>query len=179
MYDLKKILIIGKWKPEDKSCLQTIVMKTDGLKVESILYLCDNNSTAGDKKSVKKELKKELYADQYDDDLAIKVKEVINGEHAIIEIAKFINKQWSDDILLYYYDSEDSTYIKLEKELMNTNSNIYLNDYHDIFVDRKNIDKDILTIMKEQGLKTENMIKDSQISFTYFLSALVEKMLSK
>ena len=179
MYDLEKIIILGNWKLKDKENLQTIVMKTHGLKVENILYLCDINSTAGDKKSIKKELKEELYSDMYDDDLKIKIREVLNGEHAITEIAKFIDNLWTDDILLYYYDPDDKVYETLEKLLMNTNGAIYLNDYHDLFIDGKNIEKDIITIMKEQGLKTENMIKDSQISFVYFLSALVEKMHSK
>lgn len=179
MYDLKKIIIYGNWEYSDKEGLQTIIMQTDGLKIISLLYLCDKNTIGEDKKELKNEIKTELYDDQYDDDLKIKIKEVLNGEHAVIEIAKFINKRWEDDTLLYYYNANDRVYNKLEKELKNNNGEIYLSDYHDIFMDGHNIDKDIITIMKEQGLKTENMIKDSQISFAYFLSALVEKILSK
>ena len=179
MYDLSKIIIIGRWELSDKEGLQTVVMKTDGLKVENILYLCDVGTTGGDKKSVKDELKCELYSDQYDDDLSIKVKEAMNGVHAVDEISKFIDKVWTDDTLLYYYGADESVFNRLEKELKNRNGRIYMSDYHDIFIDGRNIEKDIKVIMKEQGLKTENMIADSQISFVYFLSALVEKILSK
>lgn len=179
MYDLTKIVILGNWNYKDKQGLQTVVMKTDGLKIDSILYLCDSNTIGGDKKTIKEEIKSELYEDQYDDSLKIKVKEVINGEHAVLTIADFIDKQWTEDTLLYFYDAGDNVFEKLEKALLDKNGKIYLNDYYDIFVDGHDIEKDIITIMKEQGLKTENMYKDSQISFAYFLSALIEKMMSK
>lgn len=179
MYDLEKIIVLSNWDLEDREALQTVVMKTHGLKIENILYLCDINATGGDKKKVKKELKDELYLDQYDDDLTIKVKEVVNGEHAVIEIAKFINKIWNPDTLLFFYDDNQSVFEKLEKELLSKNGSIYLSDYYDIFTEKREIEKDIFTIMEEQGLKMNNLIKESQLSFIYFLSALVEKILSK
>ena len=37
------MIILGSWKPKDKQGLQTTLMITDGLKIESILYLCDIN----------------------------------------------------------------------------------------------------------------------------------------
>lgn len=179
MYDLEKIIVLSNWDLEDREALQTVVMKTHGLKIENILYLCDINATGGDKKKVKKELKDELYLDQYDDDLKIKVKEVVNGEHAVIEIAKFIDKIWNSDTLLFFYDDNQSVFEKLDKELLSKNGSIYLSDYYDIFTEKREIEKDIFTIMEEQGLKMNNLIKESQLSFIYFLSALVEKILSK
>ena len=179
MYDLEKIIVLSNWDIEDREALQTVVMKTHGLKIENILYLCDMNATGGDKKKVKKELKDELYLDQYDDDLKIKIKEVVNGEHAVIEIAKFIDKIWNPDTLLFFYDDNQSVFEKLEKELLSKNGSIYLSDYYDIFTEKREIEKDIFTIMEEQGLKMNNLIKESQLSFIYFLSALVEKILSK
>lgn len=179
MYDLKKIIILGDFNYSDKEGLETVVMKTDGLKIESILYLCDTGATSGDSSIIKEEVKSELYADQYDDDLKIKVKEVFNGEDAVNRIAKFVDKNWDDDQLLYYYKSTDKVFSKLTKELEKKNGKIYLVDYYDLFSDGKNIEKDIYEIMKDQGLIMENLIKDSKISLAYFLSALVEKILSK
>ena len=179
MYDLRKIIILGSWGIDDRESLTTVVMQTNGLKIENILYLCDKGTIGNDKKVIKSEIKSELYDDMYDDDLKIKVTEVLCGEHAIELIAKFIDKIWTNDTLLYYYEADNKVYNKLEKELRDRNVKIYLSDYYDILMDGHNIEKDLSTIMKEQGLKTENLIKDSQISFVYFLSALVETILSK
>ena len=44
MYDLNKIIIIGDYTPNQQEELQTIVMVTDGLRVDSLLYLDDINS---------------------------------------------------------------------------------------------------------------------------------------
>ena len=179
MYDLQKIIVIGDFQLSDKEGLETVVMKTDGLKVESLLYLCDHGSTAGDDTDIKNDVLSELYSDQYDDDLKVKIKEVINGDDAVIRIADFINKVWNEDTLLYYYDADDRVFNRLTKELEKQNGHIYLVDFYDLFIDGHNIEKDIFNIMKEQGLKVENLIKDSKISLAYFLSALVEKVLSK
>lgn len=179
MYDLEKIVIVGNFHFSDREGLNTIVMKTDGLKVESVLCLCDMGTTSGDPTDVQNDILSELYSDQYDDDLKIKVKEVINGEDAVIRISDFISKYWNENTLLYYYDPTDKVFDKLHKELEKKNGHIYLTDFYDLFNDGHNIDKDIYDIMKEQGLKTENLIKDSQVSLAYFLSALVEKILSK
>ena len=181
MYDLKKIVIVGTWDLKDKECLQTIALKTNGLKTESLLFISDIGicPTKEDKKTLKKELKEELYYDQYDDDLVIKVKEAANGKHAVQILGDFIAKNWDEDTLVYIFEPGDNVFEQLEKELMNKDGHIYLTDYYNLFLDGHDIDKDIYTIMKEQGLKTENLIKDSQISLAYFLSVLIEKILSK
>jgi hypothetical protein len=179
MYDLRKIVIIGNYDSDQQIGLQTTAMLTDGLRVESLLYLDDVNSMI-DKEEIKESLKSELYDDQYDNDtLTIKIKEVINGEHAINKLSKFISKHWNSDTLIYYYLPTDKCFEMLEKNLREKNVNIFISKYHDLFIDNINIEKDIYTIMKEQGLKTENMYKDSQISLAYFLSCLVEKIMSK
>lgn len=179
MYDLEKIVIISKADLNDKECLTSVVMRTNGLKVTDLLYLDDANSIKGNKKVVKKELKDQLYDDMYDDDLNIRVKEVYDGNEVVARIATFIDNIWTTETMVYAYDLKDSMFNKLHKEIEQYNGKIYLDDYYNIFVDGREIEKDILTIMKEQGLKTENMIKDSHISFIYFLHALVEKMMSK
>lgn len=179
MYDLQKIIIVGDFHFSDKEGLETVVMKTDGLKVESVLYLCDHGATAGNDTEIKNDVLSELYSDQYDDDLKIKIKEVINGEDAVMRIADFVNKAWNEDTLLYYYDASDKVFSRLTKELEKRNGRIYLVDFYDLFLDGHEIEKNIFDIMKDQGLKTENLIKDSKISLAYFLSALVEKILSK
>lgn len=179
MYDLNKIIVIGDFQLDDREGLQSIVMKTDGLKVESVLYLCDMGTTSGDDTEVREEILSELYSDQYDDDLEIFITEVLNGEDAYIHIGDFINSNWNEDMLVYYYEPNNRVFDKLTKYLEKKNGHIYLTDYHDLFNDGHNIEKNIYDIMKEQGLKIENLIKDSQISLVYFLGALVEKVLSK
>lgn len=179
MYDLNKIIIIGDYTPNQQEELQTIVMVTDGLRVDSLLYLDDINSLV-EKGTVREQLKSELYSDQYDEDnLKIKVKEVINGEHAMNKVSKFINKYWTPDTLVYYYRPNEQCFNILNKNLLNIDSRIYLCKYHDIFIDKNNIEKPIYEIMKDEGLKTQNLIQDSIVSLAYFLSCLVEKILSK
>lgn len=180
MYDLEKIIIVGNFHFSDKEGLYTTVMKTNGLKIESVLYLCDKGATSGDDTIIKNDILSELYSDQYDDDLEIEVKEVINGEDTVINISDFVNDIWNEDTLLYYYGpTDDDVFNKLFKELEKRDGRIYIVDYYDLFNDGHNIEKNIYDIMKDQGLHTENLIKDSQISLAYFLSALVEKILSK
>lgn len=180
MYDLEKIIIIGDFNYRDKENLYTTVMKTNGLKIESVLYLCDMGTITTDDTEVKNEIISELYEDQYDlDDLKIKVKEVFNGEDAIMKIGNFINKIWNEDTLVYFYNAQDEVFERLEKYLEKKNGRIYLTDYYDLFTNYDSDEKNIYTIMEEQGLKTENLYKDSQVQLVYFLGALVEKLLSK
>ena len=183
MYDLNKIIVIGSYLPNDEDSLETVVMKTNGMKVTDLLYINDRNSCPNkhteEYDEYIKELRDELYEDMYDDDLNIKASDAFTGEDAIKQVATFIDDIWDNDSLLYFYNSESKTFNLLERELMCFNGKIYLSDYHDIFVDGKDIEKDITVIMKEQGLNTANMLKDSTISFMYFLHGLVEKMINK
>ena len=179
MYNLKKIIIMGKYDLTDTRGLETIVMQTEGMRIVSLLYLNDTGSIP-DKKSLISEIMGELYADQFDkDDIKIKVKEVINGEDCMCKIAAFLEKRWDSDTLVYFYDADDDCYDYLNNLLINTNNDIYLTDYHDMFIDKKDTDNDIYDIMKNNNLKIENLIKDNKISMVYFLSGLVEKLFSK
>ena len=170
MYNLNKMIIL-------KSGNSFYAMITHGLKVISILYI--QQSKISNKEDIKNDLRSELYSDQYGDDLKIKVKESLNIEDSIIKLCKYISKNWEYDMQIYFYNPEAEFMEKIKDSLLNIDGSIYVFEYHDIFVDKYSIDKDIFTIMKENGLKTENMIKDSQISFIYFLSALVEVLLSR
>lgn len=177
MYDLNKIIIIGDYKLKDKSGLETVVMKTDGMKVLNLLYLNDRGSIDVDE--TPDELKAELYDDMYDDDLEIKVSEVYDGRDALKTVATFIDDIWDQESLLYYYNSNNDTFSFLADELEKYNGKIYLSDYHDIFVDGRDIEKPITEIMSDQGLNVQNMLEDSTISFIYFLHGLVEKMINR
>ena len=108
-----KIIIYANYKPKDKDNLQTVVMRTEGLRVTHLLYLDKANTVKNDKKAVKNELRSELFDDMYDpNDLVIKAKEIANGEHGAIRIANFITKIYDkkkkedpyceDDLILYY-----------------------------------------------------------------------------
>jgi hypothetical protein len=178
MYDLDKIVIIGNWEYGDKNFLNTVVLVTKGLKVVSLLYIADNGFI-GNKKEFKKELRGELFEDQYDSDLIIKTKEVYNGEEAVEKMSKFISSNYNEDTLLYFFEPKDSTFDKLRKKLESIDGGIYLSEYHDIFNDGTSIEKNIYDIMKEQGIKVDLMMKDSYISKAYFLSTLIEKLLSR
>lgn len=179
MYDLHKLIIMGKYDLLDTQCLETVVLETDGMRINSILYLNDIGSLS-DKDEIKTEIKSELYSDMYDEDnLKIKIKECINGEDCMNKVSKFIHKRWNSDTLLYFYDPDNGCYEKLETLLKNLDGSIYLEDYHNIFNDKKDTDNDIYTIMKNNNMKTENLIKENKISMVYFLSGLVEKLFSK
>ena len=180
MYNLDKIIIMGNYDLEDQIGIETVVMKTKGLKIESILYLNSSGSIGENKKDLKNEIIGELYADQYDeDDLKIKIKECINGEDCMCKIRNFIIKKWNPDTLIYYYEPDEDCYEYLKNELLKENKDIFIQEFHDIFIDGKNTDNDIYEIMKINNLKVENLIKENKISMIYFLSALVEKLLSK
>ena len=167
MYDLRKIIILGSWGIDDRESLTTVVMQTNGLKIENILYLCDKGTIGNDKKLIKSEIQSELYDDMYDDDLKIKVKEVLCGEHAIELIAKFIDKIWTNDTLLYYYEANNKVYNKLEKELRNRNVEIYLSDYYDIFIDGSVNDGDISDYLSTETIRQkirDNYLRDTSVT---------------
>ncbi len=179
MYSLKKIIIMGNYDLEDKQGLETVVMQTEGMKIVSLLYINDVGSIS-DKKELVNEIKGELYSDQYDeDDLKIKVKQAISGEDCMCKIASHIAKRWDEDTLVYFYEPNEACYDYLENKLNNTNIDIYLENYYEIFTDGKNTENDIYKIMENNTLKVENLIKDNKISMVYFLSGLVEKLFSK
>ena len=162
MYDLKKIIIMGTYGLDDRQGLETVVMQTEGMKIISLLYINDTGSIS-DKKDLVKELKNELYADQYnEDDLKIKVKQAINGEDCMCKIASYVEKHWDENTLVYFYDANENCYNYLDKLLMNSNVDIYLEDYCDIFTHKKDMENNIYTIMENNNLKTENLIKISE-----------------
>lgn len=176
MYDLNKIIILGDYNLSDTDELETVVMKTIGMKITDLLYINKKNFIYN---SLKNELKSELYDDMYDDTLNIILSDAYNGEDALKQVSRFIDDIWDPDSLLYYYDSSEKNIDFLKNELKKYNGKIYLDDYYNIFTEGRDIDKDIIDIMKEQGLNTRNMLKDSSISFIYFLHALLEKMINK
>lgn len=183
MYDLHKVIIIGGFSPGDKEELQTIAMETQGMRVCSVLYLDDAGSIKSDEEAVYQEIKDNLYDDMYDEDtLKIKAKEVYDGKEAIKRLAKYIDKCWdeSEDLQVYYYEPDGTTFQKLQEALMERNGRIYLADYNEIFIDR-NVEtgKSIKEIMKSEGLKMENLIEGNNFLFIYYLAALVEKLLSR
>lgn len=178
MYDLNKIIIIADYYLEDKEGLETVVMKTLGMKVTDLLYINDKGSMITYEED-RKDIVDQLYSDMYDDDLNVVISEAYNGEDAHKQIATFVDDVWDPDSLLYYYDPSEENFDFLVDELRQYNGNIYLDEYHNIFVEGKEIKKDLLEIMKEQGLAIENMLKDSAISYIYFLHALVEKIINK
>ena len=178
MYDLHKIIIMGKYDLEDRDYIETVAMVTDGMRIDSILYL-NTIGSMPEKDKIREEIKSELYADMYDEDnLSIKVKECINGMDCMNKLAKFISKKYNHDTLLYFYEPDDGCYEYLKKSLLDINKDIYIDEYSSIFLD-KNTDNDIYTIMKINNMKTENLIKDNKISMVYFLSGLIEKLYSK
>lgn len=178
MYDLDKIIIIGDYSLNDNQCLETVVMHTDGMKILDLLYINDKNSISNED-DMKNELISELYDDMYDDDLNIVIYEAFNGRDALSKTASFIDDIYNKNSLLYYYNAHDENYDFLNSELMKYNGRIYLEEYFNIFKEGKAINKSIVDIMTEQGLKTEAMLKDSTLSFIYFLHALIEKMINK
>lgn len=180
MYSLKKIIIMtNNYNLSDQELLETVVMVTEGMRIRSLLYINDINSIGSEKKDLKKEIKSELYDDMYDEDeLKIKLKEAINGEDAICKVRKFIEKYWDEDTLIYFYEPNIDCYNYLEKLLKNDDVRIYLQNYKDLF-SVEEINNDIYNIMKINGLKTENLIKDNKISMIYFLNGLVEVLLNK
>lgn len=179
MYDLKKIIVMGKYDLQDTQGLETVVMVTEGMRITSLLYINDVG-TVSEKADLIKELKGELYADQYDEDeLKIKVKQAINGEDAICKVGAYILKKWDPDTLVYFYDADNGCYDYLENYLYNENGDIFLEDYYDIFTDKHDTDNDIYTIMENNNLKVQNLIKENKLSMVYFLSGLVEKLFSK
>lgn len=182
-----KIIIYTQADKNSKDQLQTVVMRTDGLRVTHVLYLDKVNTVKNDKKSVIAELRSELYEDMYDiNDLVIKAKEVADGHHIAIRVAKFlykIRKQqlesgevFEDDLILFYGDSDDMI-DEIQKQVNNIDSDIHIQEYYSMFLSKPNIS--IIELMKINGLKTENLIPDSQISFTYFLSTLAEVINSR
>ena len=173
---LHKAIILADWHPSDKERLQTVVMETRGMKVCSVLYIDDAGSIKSDKDTVKANLKSELYSDMYDDDLKIKVKEAFDGKDAIKYIVKYLDKIWDEELQVYFYRPDEDTYELLQKKIEETNGRIYMDDYHSIFSDKRDIAKDIKEIMRDEGLKMENLIDDSQLSFVYYLTALVERL---
>ena len=177
MYELKKIVIIGNYDLEDDSDLKTVALETSGLCVNSLLYIGDRGSCI-DKKATKAELKDELYSDQYDEDsLKIYVKEAYNGEDAVDILLKYIEKKWDKDTLVYYYNPNDEIMDCLCEKSPSIDCRLHIEDYYDIFGGKPA--KDIYTIMEENGLNLKNLLKDSYISLAYFLSTLVEVMLSR
>lgn len=179
MYDLNKIIIIGDYHLDDEEGLETVVMKTDGMKILDLLYINDRGFINDDKSSIEKELKSELYDDMYDDDLNIRIKEAYDGKDALNKVASFIDDIWDKDSLLYFYNAKSKCFNYLVKELEKYNGRIYLANYYDIFVEGQDMEKPITEIMKEQGLRVENMLENSTISFMYFLHGLVEKMINR
>lgn len=180
MYDIHKIIIIGNYDMDDRQGLETVVMETDGMRINSMLYINDIGSIP-DKKALKNELKSELYSDMYDEDnLKIKCKEAINGMDAMNKISEFISKKYTENTLLYFYEPDSACYDYLEQQLLNTDGRIYMSTFDDLI---ENIGtenhRDIYEIMKINNLKTENLIKENKVSMIYFLHALVEKLLSK
>lgn len=178
MYDLNKIIIIADYDLEDKEGLETVVMKTDGMKVTDLLYINDSGSVLIDD-SCRKEIIDELYSDMYDDDLNVKVSEAYDGTDALKQTAAFIDDIWDPDSLLYYYDSSNENFNFLKDELKNYNGKIYLDEYYNIFIEGKDIEKPIKDIMKDQGIAIENMLEDSAVNYIYFLHALVEKVINR
>ena len=170
MYDLTKIIVL-KYTNDP----ELIIMRTEGMKITDIYY-SSNKGYYNDEEEMKKEIKSELYDDMYDDDLNIILEETLNGELDTDSICSFIDDIWNPDTLLYTYGFDNT---ELSIEMSNYNGKIYVSDYFDIFMNGNNIEKDIVDIMKEQGLDTSVMLKDSKISFMYFLHALVEKIISK
>lgn len=179
MYDLRKIIIIADFDLEEETELECIVMQTDGMKIENLLYINKIGFVGCDKDEVIESIKSELYSDSYDKSLKIKYKEAYNGEDAMRIAAKFISKKWNEDTSIYFYNPEPDCFEKLRKNLLNIDKDIYLENYKDIFVDEDNKNQDIYEIMERHQLKTQNLIKDNNISMIYFLSGLVEKLFSR
>lgn len=180
MYDIHKIIIMGNFDLEDQSGIECVVMETVGMRINSILYINETNSIP-DKKALKEELKSELYADMYDEDsLKIKVKEVINGADAMNKVSEYLLKRYTEDTILYFYDSNDDCYDYLENQLYQLDGKIYLSKYEDL-IDNYGEEgyNDIYTIMKINNMKVENLIKENKLSMIYFLHGLVERLLSK
>lgn len=179
MYDLRKIIIMGNYNLDEQIEIETVVMQTQGMKIENLLYINKVGTISGEKKKLKDEIMSELYDNMYDDDLTIKVKESISGEDAMCKVAKFINKIWDNDTIVYFYDPSLECFDYLKKRLLEYNKDIVMDDYSAIFSDGKDTVNDIYTIMKNNNLKIENLIKDNKISMAYFLHGLVEKLFSK
>ena len=180
MYDIHKIIIMGNFDLEDRQGIEAVVMETDGMRIESILYVNEIDSMP-DKKALKEELKSELYSDMYDEDsLKIKVKEALNGMDVINKISNYLLKRYTDDTLLYFYNSNEDCYNYLEQKLYETDGKIYLSKYEDL-IDNYGEEgyNDIYTIMKTNNMKVENLIKENKLSMIYFLHGLVERLLSK
>ena len=177
MFNMKKIIIIGNYDLEDKDGLKTIAMQTTGLRVDSMLYINDQGSCP-DKKLVKNELREELYSDQYDEDsLKISVKEAFNGNDAAKILLEYLKKKWDKDTVIYYYEPHDDFFEYITDKSNEIDCRVHICDYYDIFNGKPS--KDIYTIMEENNLNIKNMLKDSYVSLAYFLSALVELMLSR
>lgn len=180
MYDIHKIIIMGNFNPEDRQGIESVVMVTDGMRIESILYVNELDSMP-DKKALKAELKSELYSDMYDEEtLKIKTKEAINGLDAINKIADFILKRYTPDTLLYFYNANEDCYNYLENKLYESDGSIYLSKYEDL-IDNYGEEgyNDIYKIMEINNMKVENLIKENKLSMIYFLHGLVERLLSK
>ena len=180
MYDIHKIIIMGNFNLEDKQGIESVVMVTDGMRIESILYINELDSMP-DKKALKEELKSELYSDMYDEDsLKIKTKEAINGLDAMNKIADYILKKYTDDTLLYFYDSDEECYNYLEGRLYELDGKIYLSKYEDLIDNYgKEGYNDIYKIMEINNMKVQNLIKENKLSMIYFLHGLIERLLSK
>ena len=180
MYDIHKIIIMGKFAPEDRQNIEAVVMETYGMRINSILYINEIGSIP-DKKSLKEEIKSELYSDMYDEDsLKIKVKEAINGLDVMNKISEYILKRYTEDTILYFYDPNDECYNYLENMLYETDGRIYISKYEDL-IDNYGEEgyNDIYTIMKINNMKVENLIKENKLSMIYFLHGLIERLLSK
>lgn len=177
MYDLKKIVILGNFNQADTYDLKVYIMKTNGLRIDKLTYLADKGSFGEDEDEIIEELKSELYDDQYDENTKIKVKEVYDGKDAINKIVKFIAKNYEEDMLVYYYEPDKEVFSKICKKLEDVDSHIYIQEYSSLFGNQS--DKNIYELMEYEGLKMENLIKDSQVSFIYYLSALVEQFMSR
>lgn len=180
MYDIHKIVIMGNFNPDDRQGIESVVMVTDGMRIESILYVNELDSIP-DKKALKEELKSELYSDMYDEEtLKIKTKEAINGLDAINKISEFILKRYTPDTLLYFYNPNEDCYNYLENKLYESDSSIYLSKYEDL-IDNYGEEgyNDIYKIMEINNMKIENLIKENKLSMIYFLHGLIERLLSK
>lgn len=171
MYDLNKIIVL-KYDNDP----EVVVMKTIGMKITDILYINKQGYLTDDNYiDMEESIKSELYDDMYDDDLNIILKESLD-DNDYIDIASFIDDIWDKDSIVYTYGFDNDG---LKDEIKNYNGKIFIDDYYSMFVSGKDIEKPIETIMTEQGLNIGNMLKDSKLSFIYFLHALVEKLLSK
>jgi hypothetical protein len=176
---LDKIIILTQCEPKWKDSLKTVALHMIGGRVDSLIYINDLRSIH-DEGEIKEDLMDELMDDFFDpDDIDIIVKEAYNGNHVIDMLADFVYDVWQPETMVMLYQPKEKTFNRLKSVLEGKDGNIYLMDYHDIFTDKKDTERDIEEIMRSVGIRTEYMLSDSYVSKGYFLGILLDILHSR